>query len=67
MPNTVAPLAYDVGTAARRLGLGRTTTYSLIKTGALRSFKVGSSRRVSEDACREFIAALEKAQQQDAG
>ena len=44
---------------ARRLGLCRATIYRHIASGKLRTFKIGRSRRVSTDALRDFIVALE--------
>lgn len=43
-----------------RLSIGRTKVFKLIESGELRSVKIGKSRRVSEQALRDFIAALEE-------
>ena len=62
MPTTAAdgaPLLHTVEGAAARLSLGRTHTYALVASGAIRSVKVGRSRRIPEAALREFVAALE--------
>ena len=45
--------------AARVLGTGRTKVYELIRSGALRSVRVGGLRRVSVAALAEFVARLE--------
>jgi excisionase family DNA binding protein len=45
--------------AARALGIGRTKVYELIRSGALRSVRVGGLRRVSVAALDEFVARLE--------
>lgn len=51
------PLAYRPEAAARMLGLGRTTVYLEIRSGRLRSYKVGASRLVPASALEEYIAA----------
>lgn len=43
-----------------RLSIGRTTLYGLISSGDIRSVKIGERRLVSEQALRDFIAALEE-------
>ncbi|MFD7224768.1 helix-turn-helix domain-containing protein [Streptomyces sp. NPDC059892] len=42
--------------AARRLRIGRTTCYRLIRAGELESIPVGSLRRIPADALAEFVA-----------
>jgi excisionase family DNA binding protein len=44
---------------ARRLQIGRTKVYDLIRSGALRSVKVGGCRRVTLAALADFIAELD--------
>jgi excisionase family DNA binding protein len=44
---------------ARRLQIGRTKVYDLIRSGTLRSVKVGGCRRVTLTALAEFIAKLD--------
>ncbi|WP_327226375.1 helix-turn-helix domain-containing protein [Streptomyces platensis] len=67
---TVAPTVDDptlvllkVEEAARRLGVGRTTCYALIRTGALESVTVGGLRRVPADAVPEYVTRLRTAHQ----
>jgi excisionase family DNA binding protein len=43
----------------RVLGIGRTKVYELIRSGALRSVRVGGLRRVPVAALDEFVARLE--------
>jgi excisionase family DNA binding protein len=43
--------------AAEILNVGRSTVFELMRTGRLRSVKIGRSRRISYDALREFVAA----------
>ena len=45
--------------AARVLRLGRSKVYELMRSGELRSVKIGGSRRVSTKALAEFVARLE--------
>ncbi|MEU6984101.1 excisionase family DNA-binding protein [Streptomyces sp. NPDC046324] len=44
--------------AARRLRVGRTTCFALIRTGALESLMVGGLRRVPVDAPAAYVARL---------
>lgn len=44
---------------ARRLQIGRTKVYDLIRSGTLRSVKVGGCRRVTLGALADFIAQLD--------
>ncbi|QKV93969.1 excisionase family DNA-binding protein [Streptomyces sp. NA02950] len=46
--------------AARRLRIGRTYCYRLIRTGELESVPVGRLRRVPVDAVPEYAARLRK-------
>jgi excisionase family DNA binding protein len=53
-------LMIDVKEAGRRLGLGRSTTYSLIQRGVLRSVRVGGARRVLVSDLEEFVLRLKE-------
>jgi len=55
-PPTTALL--PVEEAARRLGIGRTSTFGLIRSGELRSVNVGRRRLVPADAIEECVAGL---------
>ncbi|MFF6775803.1 excisionase family DNA-binding protein [Streptomyces sp. NPDC012637] len=44
--------------AARRLRVGRTTCFRLIRTGKLESLMVGGLRRVPADAPAAYVARL---------
>ena len=44
--------------AAERLNIGRTTMFSLIKSGAIESVKVGRMRRVPETALTAYTERL---------
>ena len=52
-----APLAVSPADAARLAGLGRTTIYAAIGSGALASLKVGKRRLVMVDDLRAWLAA----------
>lgn len=47
--------------AARRLRIGRTTCYALIRSGDLESVPVGRLRRVPAEAVPEYVARLRQA------
>ena len=47
--------------AARRLSIGRTTCFRLIRTGSLESVPVGRLRRIPAEAIPEYIARLRAA------
>lgn len=53
------PLLFKPEEAARMLGVGRHRIFDLIRQGALRSVKVGNSRRISARALSDYVAALE--------
>lgn len=44
--------------AAETLGLSRTKIFSLIKSGELRSVKIGRARRIPTEALEEYVARL---------
>ncbi|MER7200759.1 hypothetical protein CG723_43290 [Streptomyces sp. CB01635] len=48
--------------AARRLRIGRTTCYQLIRAGELESVPVGRLRRVPADAPADYVTRLRTAQ-----
>ena len=43
---------------ARSLAIGRTAVFELIRTGELRSVKIGKSRRIPADAVVEYVSGL---------
>ncbi|GLZ13287.1 hypothetical protein Acsp04_35220 [Actinomadura sp. NBRC 104425] len=53
--------AYTVEQVADILQIGRDKVYSLIRTGRLRSIKIGKLRRITDRHLAEFIASLEDA------
>ncbi len=52
--------AYTVEQVAKMLGVGRDKVYFLLRSGQLRSIKIGKLRRITDAHMAEFIAALEE-------
>jgi hypothetical protein len=50
------PLAFRAEDAFKKIGIGRTTGWAEIRSGRLRSFRVGKRRLVPATAISEFIA-----------
>ncbi|MGW7301395.1 excisionase family DNA-binding protein [Streptomyces sp. NPDC054829] len=55
-------ILYPVDEAAEQLGLGLTMTKALIKSGELRSVKIGRARRVPAEALHEYAQRLDAEQ-----
>jgi excisionase family DNA binding protein len=55
----MARILYPVDEVAQQLGVGLTTAKALIKSGALRSVKIGRARRVPSEALHEYVQKLE--------
>ena len=53
-------LMYCPVEAANLLGMGRTAVFGLIKSGRLRSIKLGGARFITADALRAFVRELEQ-------
>ncbi|XVQ10047.1 helix-turn-helix domain-containing protein [Spirillospora sp. CA-255316] len=51
--------AYTVEQVAEILQIGRDKVYFLLRTGQLRSIKIGKLRRITDQHVAEFITALE--------
>jgi excisionase family DNA binding protein len=52
--------AFTVEQVADMLQVGRDKVYYLLRTGQLRSIKIGKSRRITEEHLAEFVASLEE-------
>lgn len=52
--------AFTVEQVAEMLNIGRDKVYSLLRTGQLRSIKIGKLRRITDQHLAEFIASLEE-------
>ena len=59
-------LAVSPSEAARLAGIGRTTLYEAIGSGALRSLKIGKRRLITVEALREWLGGLEQEGRSDA-
>jgi len=53
--------AYTVEQVAEILHIGRDKVYFLLRSGQLRSIKIGKSRRITHEHLAEFVSSLEKA------
>jgi excisionase family DNA binding protein len=60
--SVLGPVAYDVPEVLRRLGVTRPTIYRFLRSGELRSFRLGSRRLVSAEALADFIRSRESAE-----
>ena len=58
--------AYTVEQVADMLHVGRDKVYYLLRTGQLRSIKIGKLRRITSQHLAEFVATLEEMQQNTA-
>ena len=54
----MSKLLYTVPEVMEMLSISRSQTYNLFRSGALRSVKVGSLRRVPADALDNFLGGL---------
>lgn len=54
----IPPVVYRVEEAAEALRLTRDAIYELIRSGQLRSFKVGRRRLIPIDALAEYVASM---------
>jgi excisionase family DNA binding protein len=53
-----SPLLLSVERTGDRLGIGRTQVFSLVRSGELKSVKIGRSRRVLASSVAEYVARL---------
>lgn len=58
--------AYTVEEVAEMLHIGRDKVYFLLRTGQLRSIKIGKLRRITEQHLVEFIESMETERLTDA-
>jgi len=52
--------AFTVEQVAEMLHVGRDKIYYLLRTGQLRSIKIGKLRRITEQQLAEFVASVEE-------
>ena len=56
------PLANTINDSCRRLGIGRTLLYEIVKSGQIRTIKIGNRTLIPESELHRFVnAQLEKA------
>jgi excisionase family DNA binding protein len=60
-PRQAGVQAYTVEQVAEILHVGRDKVYCLLRTGQLRSIKIGKLRRITDQHLAEFIASHEEA------
>ncbi|WP_125772980.1 helix-turn-helix domain-containing protein [Antribacter gilvus] len=60
-PIVVVPVVYRVEEAAEALRISRATIYELIRSGNLRTVKLGGRRLVPVAAVSEYVEALGRA------
>lgn len=53
------PLALRVEDLMSILGIGRNTAYELVRSGQIRSIKVGKQIRIPKEALREYLSGKE--------
>ena len=51
--------AFTVEQVAEMLNIGRDKVYYLLRTGQLRSIKIGKSRRITDQHIADFVSSLE--------
>jgi excisionase family DNA binding protein len=59
--NQPEPLLVTIPEAARRLGIGRSTLYELIASGAIETVRIRRARRIPVDALHAYIEGLRRA------
>jgi excisionase family DNA binding protein len=62
LEGVMAQRLLSIDEAAEILGVGRSTTKTLLGTGRLRSVRLGSRRLIPESAIEDLIAALQRDQ-----
>ncbi|MBB5077773.1 helix-turn-helix domain-containing protein [Nonomuraea endophytica] len=51
--------AYTVEQVAEMLSVGRDKVYCLLRTGQLKSIKIGKLRRITDQHLADFVSSLE--------
>lgn len=57
----MSKLAYSVSEIKKELSIGHTTLYELIKSGQLKSHKIGSRTIFKAESVREFLNSIQEA------
>lgn len=53
-------LLLRINEAAERLGVSRSTAYTLVQRGELRAIHIGTARRIPAEALTEFVKRKEQ-------
>lgn len=61
MSSEAVAVLVDVPEAGQRIGLGRTKTWELVRSGELESVRVGRRRLIPVDAIDQFVEQLRTA------
>ena len=56
------PLCFSPDGAAQRIGIRPRSIYSLMKSGEIKSFKIGKRRLISDQELQSFIKKLDKSE-----
>lgn len=67
MDHNYSPLAHQVPDAARRIGIGRSLLYDLIKQGRLSVVKIGCRTLITDAELRRFLAEAESSSKTQRG
>ena len=51
-------IVFTVEEAAKRLGVGRTLVYALVRSGDIESIRIGRLRRIPCDALDDFVSRM---------
>lgn len=51
------PLVLSVNDLARVLGIGKNTAYDLVRSGRIKSLRVGHQIRIAKSALRDFLGS----------
>ena len=56
------PLVFSVETAAELLSLSRTRMFALIKSGSIKSVRIGRLRRIPAESLNDYVTQLVNSQ-----
>ena len=59
-PERLLPLAHSLTDACKRIGVGRTTMYHLVKSGQIKALKIASKPVILESELQRFLSDLER-------
>ncbi len=59
--DTAGPLAFEVEDGGRLLGIGRTKTWELVRTGEIPTIWIGRRRLITRSALEAYVRGREQA------